>query len=351
MRPSRSLPPLVVLLSLGTAACRPETPAASVARYTRAIEHDSTDATARYRRALAYRALGKPFAAIADMEAAVRLRPDVAEAHYQLGRLYAPWPNDYVAARAQFDTALRLNPRLAEGYIGRAGMRGWNGVPANNDSIRADIRAALGLNPRLATAYLLRGDLESFLLSQPDSALADYTTAIRLAPDDAAGYDHRGGLYMSTRHKSPDYDRAIADYGTAIRLAPDSLDYRWGRGNGYLQRARARRDTNDDRRAVSDFSAAAALDSGSTWAYTSLYHGRGLAYLDLGELDHAIADFTTSVTGSLPEERAYYDRGLAYARRGDRAHARADFRKIVSVSDDTLLKRLAREQLGGLGTP
>ena len=102
---------------------------------------------------------------------------------------------------------------------------------------------------------------------------------------------------------------------------------------------------------MSDFSTAVALDSGSTWAYTGLYHDRGLAYLNLGELDHAIADFTTSVTGSFPEEQAYYDRGLAYARRGDRTRARADFRKIVALRDDTLLIRLAREQLRRLGTP
>ncbi len=342
--------PLALLLCF-LDACHHETPGEAIARYSAAIRQDSSDAGARYHRGLAYLALGNSLAAAVDFEAAIHLRPDFAEAHYQRGLFYAPSSNDWFAARAEYDTALRLNPGFAEVYVARAAIRGWNGVPANNDSILEDIRKALGLNPRLATAYVLRGDFKFFLLRQADSALADYATAIRLAPGDAQAYERRADLYKSSIHKSPDYDRAIADYGEAIRLAPDSGDYHRGRGHAYFLRGRTHGDTNDFRRAVRDFTAALAIDT-SVWSPQSLpYRYRGLAHVELGELDLAIADFTNSLQESFPEEATYLDRGLAYVRRGDRTRARADFRKIVALHDDTLLTRAAREQLRRLGAP
>jgi hypothetical protein len=47
-----------------------------------------------------------------------------------------------------------------------------------------------------------------------DAALSDLDAAVRLAPDYACAYDHRG-VYSFRR----DYDRAIAEYDQAIVLA------------------------------------------------------------------------------------------------------------------------------------
>src|SRR5260370_24454326 len=123
---------------------------------------------------------------------------------------------------------------------------------------------------------------------------------------------------MSSIHKSPDYDRAIADYGEAIRLAPDSGDYHRGRGHAYFLRGRSHGDTSDYRRAVRDFTAALAIDT-SVWSLQSLpYRYRGLAHVELGELDLAIADFTNGLQGWFPEGATDLHVGLTYVRRGDR---------------------------------
>src|SRR5260370_3435015 len=128
---------------------------------------------------------------------------------------------------------------------------------------------------------------------------------------------------MSSIHKSPDYDRAIADYGEAIRLAPDSGDYHRGRGHAYFLRGRSHGDTSDYRRAVRDFTAALAIDT-SVWSPQSLpYRYRGLAHVQLGALDLAIADFTHSLQESFPDESPYLDQALAYNPRGDPTRAPA----------------------------
>ena len=57
-------------------------------------------------------------------------------------------------------------------------------------------------------AYLNKGD--------DDRAIADYDTAISLAPDYAEAYGRRGDAHFNKR----DYNRAIADYDAALRRDP-----------------------------------------------------------------------------------------------------------------------------------
>jgi tetratricopeptide (TPR) repeat protein len=52
--------------------------------------------------------------AIAQFEAAVRINPDLAEAHNNLGRALAEVPGRLADAIAQFEAALRVNPDSAQ---------------------------------------------------------------------------------------------------------------------------------------------------------------------------------------------------------------------------------------------
>jgi tetratricopeptide (TPR) repeat protein len=75
-----------------------------------------------------------------------------------------------------------------------------------------------------------------------EQAIADYSKAIELDPDDATAYSNRGSAYK----ESGDLEQAIADYNKAIELDPDD---------------------------------------------GTVYNNRGNAYVDIGELEDAIADF------------------------------------------------------------
>jgi tetratricopeptide (TPR) repeat protein len=84
----------------------------------------------------------------------------------------------------------------------------------------------------------------------PDRAIADYSDAIRLDPEDAIAYSNRGDVYRSIH----DCDRALADYNEAIRLDPrDAAAYN-GRGVVYECK-------NDPARATADYNEAQRLDS------------------------------------------------------------------------------------------
>jgi tetratricopeptide (TPR) repeat protein len=91
-----------------------------------------------------------------------------------------------------------------------------------------------------------------------------------------------------------DNDRGIADFTAAIRLAPEftAAYYRRGlaRYDNYM-RAAALIDKNDLDGAIADFTDAIRLDPNDADAY----YARGLAWSTNGDRDHAIADLTEAV--------------------------------------------------------
>ena len=59
-----------------------------------------------------------------------------------------------------------------------------------------------------------------YLQGDYDGAIADYSRAIELDPDDAAAYYNRG----NAKSELDDYHGAIADYSRAIELDPEIED-------------------------------------------------------------------------------------------------------------------------------
>ena len=69
------------------------------------------DPTAQFNRAIALQQQGKLEEAAAEYRALLKLKPDYAEAHANLGVVLARL-NRYDEAAASYETALRLNPKL-----------------------------------------------------------------------------------------------------------------------------------------------------------------------------------------------------------------------------------------------
>ena len=89
----------------------------------------------------------------------------------------------------------------------------------------ADYDAALKLDPRSANTHYNRANAWA-QKGEPDRAIADYDAAIKLDPKESAAY---GGRAVEWAIKG-DYARAIADYDAAIKLDPKSSYALLGRG-------------------------------------------------------------------------------------------------------------------------
>ncbi len=98
-----------------------------------------------------------------------------------------------------------------------------------------------------AVAYYQRGNVQ-YDKGDRQAAIADYTQAIALNPNDASSYNNRGVAY----HEVNQLDAAITDYSAAIQLQPTYA-------NAYRNRAFAYRSLGRRPEAIADFQQAARL--------------------------------------------------------------------------------------------
>jgi lipoprotein NlpI len=126
-------------------------------------------------------------------------------------------------AIAQFDSAIRVNPKDADSYNSRG-----NAYASKRDHDRAiaSFDTALQLRPNYATAFKNRG-VSYAARDEFARAIQDFDRAIALKPDYASAFNSRGFAYQL----KGDYTQALRDYDRSVELAPENpITYR-GRAN------------------------------------------------------------------------------------------------------------------------
>jgi lipoprotein NlpI len=103
----------------------------------------------------------------------------------------------------------------------------WRGA-GNYDAAIADFDRAIKLDPKNAGAYCARGDVKQ-AKGDWDGAIADYNRCIELEPTNDEAYEGRG---IANQAKGNN-DLAIADYTHAIELDPDA-NYYFNRSTAYV---------------------------------------------------------------------------------------------------------------------
>jgi tetratricopeptide (TPR) repeat protein len=108
------------------------------------IEMNPNNAEAHFLRAMTYQGLALSKRAIADLEKAIVLRTDYAEAFQQLGYIYLVGQAPALAIEA-FDKAILLTPEVAELYINRGSAQCMLG---NREQATRDYQKAqkMGIN-------------------------------------------------------------------------------------------------------------------------------------------------------------------------------------------------------------
>ena len=100
------------------------------------------------------------------------------------------------------------------------------------------------------TDFQLEGALED--------AIAEYSEAICLNPEDASAFNNRGTAYKD----SGSYEQAIEDYEEAIRLEPNNASAYYNRGVAYEE-------LGQYQRSIEDFNEVIRLDPKRTYAFTA----------------------------------------------------------------------------------
>ena len=161
--------------------------------------------------------------AIAEYTKAIQIDSEYAAAFYGRGKAYY-YQTDYDAALNDFNKVISLDPNTENGYAwqrqARTKLEDATGVTANRE-----VNKKAALTCFLATKEYYKKD-------DYPKAILGYTKAIKLNPNDADVYYHRGNAYFF----KGDYDEAIEDFTQAIELNPYDRLYKETLANAIKER-------------------------------------------------------------------------------------------------------------------
>jgi len=181
--------------------------------FTRAIDLDPDFAAAFLGRAK-IKGTRRYQSALADLEEAIGLMPQFAEAYGERGILNRRLEK-YQAALTDLNRAIDIQPENASWYIDRA----WCLFEEENlAAALRDLDMAIALQPG-KSAWFYQRSLFHKKNQNYDTALADMNKVIALEPGNYVWYFRRGELH----HEAGNYAAAILDYNHVLAQDPDNV--------------------------------------------------------------------------------------------------------------------------------
>ncbi len=159
---------------------------------------------------------GRTTEAVAEYRAAVRLDPDYPDAHSNLGSALSRIPGSLPEATAELETAVRLDSENARrrAALGNVLLQ----MPGRIPEAIGQLETAVKIDPQLTDAhYSLALGLAQIPGRLPD-AVREFNLVLRSRPDDAGAHYQLGVALSRMPGKLPE---AIQEIETAARIRPD----------------------------------------------------------------------------------------------------------------------------------
>ena len=174
----------------------------AITKATQAIDRNPRSPNVYYSRGLIFAAKNEPFKAIADYGEAIRLAPEAPDPFRERAIMWQR-VGELDRAKRDFDEAIRIFSKLIMSETIRDNLMQWFYYLERSD------------------VWLARGES-----GDCEKALADLNEVIRLKPQKAIGFIHRGSL----REFQGDLKQAFADFNEAIKVEPKSSAAHYSRG-------------------------------------------------------------------------------------------------------------------------
>jgi tetratricopeptide (TPR) repeat protein len=224
---------------------------------------------------------------------------------------------DYASATADLDRACALAPTEPR-YFYERGMSHWDG--GSHDLALADFSTAIKLKPDDVPSLIARAKLH--WKSDVAGATADLAAADRALPNEAPEHLEIGAVYTAIGA----LPAALVQYSKWID-SHDRADVRMA--SALNDRCYTRALLNQDlKSALSDCNTALKLQP----KIAGYLDSRGLTYLRLGQYDKAIADYDAALALEPKSASSRFCRGIAKIRQGHPAEGHADIAEATAQS-------------------
>ncbi len=263
-------------------------------------------------RARVLRRQGMKQEALGEADALIAANPKDTYAYLAAANIYDNLGATERAMQA-YDRALALKPEAVT-YLNR----GLRRPEADRTGRRADFDAALKLDPKMEDALIAKGEL---LMDDGDfaRAIALYSSMIEAVPKDPQRLALRGIAYT----RAGDIALAEKDFAAARAKAKDPASLNnlcWAKALAGVALESALADCD-----------AALRQSPESPAYLD---SRALVLLRLGRLDDAIADYDLALAAAPEQASSLFGRALAWARKGNKEKSAADAAAALKVAPD-----------------
>lgn len=240
----------------------------------------------------------------------------------------------YDQAVSDFSLVILLNPTFTDPYLQRA----LSYIQLkSNDAALLDLNHVIRL-PGVAAAAKSQAYMARAAISRDQnevgSALADYSAAIRLTPDEAQPYYERGQIYMA----QAEYDKALKDMNQVASIEPTFTTTYY-----YLGVLNSQTKQYGDAIKSYDIYIKATPDNYQGFA------GRADAYIQQEQYKQALPDLDQAITLESRAAGLYLQRGLVQQKLGDEQASASDYlewiRAILNDQKANLIIRPGESQV------
>jgi tetratricopeptide (TPR) repeat protein len=243
--------------------------------YSRAIDLRPDEAWRYGDRAILYREIDDNEAAMADLETAIMLDPEMAWYHIEEGITLRDGFGEIDAALNSFEQAMEIDPEDSEPYAERA--RTYSDYLGDYEAAIADVDSAIEIDPGEGWLFTLRAEIFQNM-GDIAAAEADLIRATQLDSSDAWSFIDLGYFYFDVLG---DVEPAFDAWNIAVEIEPENPHAYHAR---YLYYAHVLEDYDA---AIADLSRCIDLDPYFPWCYWE----SAWLFDDSGDAESAVRDF------------------------------------------------------------
>jgi eukaryotic-like serine/threonine-protein kinase len=261
---------------------------------------------------IGYAKKGDLDSALREYREALRIDPGYFRAHHNRGIAYAQ-NGQLDAAIREYQEVLRINPNCAEAHrsLGQSHMKkgDWG-------SAMKEFQEALKINPHNAGAHLGVG-IVFMRKGESDAALAEFQESVRINPNYSETHQNLGIAYF----EKGQLDAAMKEFQEALRIDPKDAKPHIFVGSAYRKKG-------DEDAAMKEFQEALKINPHDAEAHRLL----GNSYQLKGDVDAAMREFQEALVIEPHDAAAYLGLGAAYHGRGRLREALGCYESFVRLA-------------------